>query len=508
MQTTEELCHHFSILGDICLLDYDGWKLSENFPPLYAKIYEPQETKPIPDADIVPRSKTFDLIDSIISKHHVRFVAGLRTADEGYRFLDKGAQYAVLDAHLIDSIISKHHVRFVAGLRTADEGYRFLDKGAQYAVLDAHLIDEIKQLPRERVYAVVMIDTEHGDVSAPFSQLWQHVSGFIVHRNYGAGGSSSRQNALTSVLLVRLFYELKQCIPEGTPAAQHPRLLLSGGIDNEAEIKNLSTVGADGIVGSALMTGALPAADLVCATLTSDRADGLYTTVVVDEAGVCLGLVYSNKESIAASIAEHKGIYHSRKRGLWRKGDTSGASQDLLRIQADCDNDTLRFTVHQNGAGFCHLERWTCFDEAHGIPGLMRTLAQRLHDAPAGSYTKRLFDDDKLLTAKLHEEADELMEAVTVESKTVEDAAGEAADVLYFALVAATKKGVTLADIERQLDRRSLRVRRRAGNAKPKYIEKQTSPAPAIAPTTAEPNPQSADVVEDRGHLEKRARYF
>ena len=36
------------------------------------------------------------------------------------------------------------------------------------------------------------------------------------------------------------------------------------------------------------------------------------------------------------------------------------------------------------------------------------TLAQRLVDAPAGSYTKRLFDDEKLLRDKLVEEAQEL----------------------------------------------------------------------------------------------------
>jgi hypothetical protein len=32
-----------------------------------------------------------------------------------------------------------------------------------------------------------------------------------------------------------------------------------------------------------------------------------------------------------------------------------------------------------------------------GIPGLVRTLLERRVNAPAGSYTKRLFDDAKLL---------------------------------------------------------------------------------------------------------------
>lgn len=29
--------------------------------------------------------------------------------------------------------------------------------------------------------------------------------------------------------------------------------------------------------------------------------------------------------------------------------------QELLRIDLDCDRDSLKFVVHQNGTGFCHL---------------------------------------------------------------------------------------------------------------------------------------------------------
>ena len=45
--------------------------------------------------------------------------------------------------------------------------------------------------------------------------------------------------------------------------------------------------------------------------------------------------------------------------------------------------------------------------------------------------------------------------------------AGEVADVLYFALVAASRGGISLAEVERILDERALRVTRRKGDAKP-----------------------------------------
>jgi hypothetical protein len=68
------------------------------------------------------------------------------------------------------------------------------------------------------------------------------------------------------------------------------------------------------------------------------------------------------------------GIYWSRRRGLWQKGLTSGAGQDLLKVELDCDADCARFVVHQHGDGFCHLQRRTCwpaFGDVGGIPALL-----------------------------------------------------------------------------------------------------------------------------------------
>ena len=81
----------------------------------------------------------------------------------------------------------------------------------------------------------------------------------------------------------------------------------------------------------------------------TDRPDGLMTTVVTREDGVALGLVYSNPTSLAAALEAGRGVYWSRSKGeggaLWRKGDTSGAYQTLLRVELDCDRDAIRFTV-------------------------------------------------------------------------------------------------------------------------------------------------------------------
>lgn len=84
---------------------------------------------------------------------------------------------------------------------------------------------------------------------------------------------------------------------------------------------------------------------------TSDRADKLIPTVVTDERGIALGLVYSSQESFAESLKTGTGVYQSRKRGLWYKGATSGDTQELVRVSLDCDLDCLKFVVRQKGRG-------------------------------------------------------------------------------------------------------------------------------------------------------------
>lgn len=217
---------------------------------------------------------------------------------------------------------------------------------------------------------------------------------------------------------------------------------------------------------------------------TSDRQDGLVPTVVTDESGVALGLAYSSQESLLEALKTQKGVYQSRKRGLWVKGATSGDTQQLVRVSLDCDSDTLRFVVKQKGR-FCHLDQFGCFGDLRGIPALEQTLQSRKQSAPQGSYTARLFSDEKLLRAKIMEEAEELCNA-----KSPQDVAFEAADLIYFALTKAIGAGVSLADIEANLDAKSLKVTRRTGNAKGKWAEKegiQTAPA----------KPQQAERAQD-----------
>ena len=90
---------------------------------------------------------------------------------------------------------------------------------------------------------------------------------------------------------------------------------------------------------------------LITSAISSDRTDGLFPTVVTDENGITLGLVYSNEKSIEVALQTGRGVYHSRRHGLWFKGQESGHTQELINIFMDCDADALQFNVRQSGAG-------------------------------------------------------------------------------------------------------------------------------------------------------------
>ncbi|HZW08317.1 MAG TPA: histidinol dehydrogenase, partial [Phycisphaerales bacterium] len=197
-------------------------------------------------------------------------------------------------------------------------------------------------------------------------------------------------------------------------------------------------------------------------------------------------------ESLRAAVAERRGVYYSRSRqALWRKGESSGDTQDLLRIDIDCDRDALRFTVRQRGRGFCHTGARTCFGDSRGLHALARRLAQPPESRDPASYTSRLLRDPALLASKLREEAAELCDA-----QAPDDIAHEAADVLYFTLARLAAAGVSLDAVERELDRRALKVSRRPGDAKMQHGEhgehagrntEANTPAPASTPCPPAP---------------------
>ena len=355
--------------------------------------------------------------------------------------------------------------RVGGGIRDLETAHHWLNAGAEKIIIGTKASPEfLKQLPKERLMAA--LDARHGEVVTEgwtkktgvriedrILALSPYVSGFLITFVEREGRLQG-----TDLTYVKKLRELTSV-----------RLTIAGGVTTVKEIADLDALGADAQVGMALYKGQMDLGEAICAPLQniskhqgSKNANGsLWPTVVVNEMGVALGLVWSDQESLCAAVKQQKGIYHSRSRGLWIKGETSGATQELLEISHDCDRDALCFRVRQKAPGFCHLEAWTCFGEDRGLPKLFRLLQNRKKSAPKKSYTKRLFTEKNLLHSKIVEEAKELTRA-----KNKKEVILEASDVLYFTLVKMAKAGVSLQDVCDELDFRALKITRRGGEAK------------------------------------------
>ncbi|CAG8440378.1 5072_t:CDS:2 [Ambispora leptoticha] len=345
---------------------------------------------------------------------------------------------------------------------------KLLDSGAAKIVLPASTLLKEKQLfseiSSERLAASISVSSVSEQSISDLSGL---VSSFVIN-------IEEENIALENVIKnLENFIKLAashQNINDGKVPAKFAIILPQNFKYSFDAIRQISSIGADLIIPFENLSldssdsTTINIADVLSCQLTSDRSDGLFTTIVVDERNTALGVVYSSAESLREAVKSGKGVYQSRKRGLWYKGATSGATQDLKKIEIDCDGDALKFIVTQHGSGFCHLNTRSCFGTDVGLTALEKTLQSRKIAAPVGSYSHRLFQNPDLLRSKIMEEADELCAATSKE-----DIAWEAADLIYFILVKCIGNGVSLADIEAQLDKRAKKVSRRPGNAKPQW---------------------------------------
>ena len=369
------------------------------------------------------------------------------------------------NGELIRELLTLARCRVGGGIRDVQAARGWLDAGAAKVILGTAATPEIlSELPRERTIAA--LDAKDGEVV---------VEGWVKPTGKGIIERIHELRSLVSGFLVT-FVEIEgtlsglnasRVIPIVQAAGSYCRVTAAGGVKSANEVGALDKIGADAQVGMAIYQGLMDTADAYAACLTTDRADKLWPTVICDEFGTALGLAYSSAESLREAVRTQRGVYYSRSRqSIWRKGETSGSTQELLRIDTDCDRDTLRFIVRQTGTGFCHTGTHTCWGQHIGLSSLQSRLQSiaalaASGQSPAGSYTSRLLTDHELLASKIREESRELTEAQDREHIT-----REAADLTYFATTLLTKHGISLSDVGTELDRRALKLSRRGGESK------------------------------------------
>ena len=200
-------------------------------------------------------------------------------------------------------------------------------------------------------------------------------------------------------------------------------------------------------------------------------AHGLVAAIVQDaRTGEVLTLAWMSAESLAQTLTTGRTTFWSRSRQeLWVKGATSGNTQSVKAVRIDCDRDALLVRVEPAGPA-CHTGAVSCFSAPlHGAPqgpkspgetlaALEGVLRHRRTTPPPGSYTGKLFADETLRHKKVGEEATELIIASLRGSK--DEIAGEAADLVFHALVLLQAHGMGLEDV-------AVKLREREGKRRP-----------------------------------------
>jgi phosphoribosyl-ATP pyrophosphohydrolase/phosphoribosyl-AMP cyclohydrolase len=184
-------------------------------------------------------------------------------------------------------------------------------------------------------------------------------------------------------------------------------------------------------------------------TLAWNKHDGLLPAIVQDANTLrVLMLGYMDRAALLATLESGLVTFFSRSRGVqWTKGETSGHVLRLVRLEADCDRDTLLVQALPEGPT-CHLGRSSCFADAPGdvLAALDATIGTREQTRPPGSYTTALFEAGlPRIAQKVGEEGVETaLAAVTVDSDAL---CGEAADLMYHLLVLLRARGLSLRDV-------------------------------------------------------------
>ncbi|MGN0547698.1 MAG: bifunctional phosphoribosyl-AMP cyclohydrolase/phosphoribosyl-ATP diphosphatase HisIE [Acutalibacteraceae bacterium] len=194
------------------------------------------------------------------------------------------------------------------------------------------------------------------------------------------------------------------------------------------------------------------------------NSHGLIPAIVQDYySKKVLMLAYMNKESLDITIKEGKTCFYSRSRQcLWRKGETSGNTQQVVSIRTDCDRDTLLIEVIKAGPA-CHTGSESCFFEDIVAPeteefsyeNLYKMLVGRKTEKKEGSYTTYLFEKgtDKILK-KVGEECTEVIIAAKGGDKA--ETVFEIADLLYHITVMMIDAGITIDEVTAELAKRHI----------------------------------------------------
>lgn len=369
---------------------------------------------------------------------------------------DKYGEIAVIDldaamgkgenVEMMKTLVKRAECRVGGGIRSVEKAKEFITLGAKKVIIGstafennqinhAFLQELVRQIGRPRI--IIAVDSREGKI---VTRGWKHQTDiplFDAVKQLEPYASEflftcvEREGTMTGANFDQIR-ELKRTTKRLITAA--------GGVATLDEITQIADIGADVQLGMALYTGKVNLTDAFIECLDWKKMD-LMPTITQDEAGQVLMVAYCNKDALKKAFTTGNMTYFSRSRqNLWTKGETSGNTQKLVRMRADCDRDTLLVTVKQRGAA-CHNDTYTCFGDRR--PTLQEICADDVERAQANAL------NEAQTLEKLRAAGQEFGKAAAPEAVI-----STAAELLEGVSAFLAQRGVNIEDVLAELARR------------------------------------------------------
>jgi phosphoribosyl-ATP pyrophosphohydrolase/phosphoribosyl-AMP cyclohydrolase len=353
---------------------------------------------------------------------------------------------------LIEQLLRQRPCRVGGGIRDEETARGYLAAGATKIILGTSASqDWVKKLPRQAlIFAIDAKDdylTTHG---------WKKTQDVKVLDIIADWAQHCGEFLYTQVKKEGMMQGIDQARIQGVIEASPIPVTVAGGITSYEDLQWINQHGANSQIGMAIYSGKMSLNEAFECLVDFDKLPLMPTVVQDVDSGKVLMMAYSSKASLRHALTTRTGTYFSRSRNeIWTKGLTSGNTQKLIQVDVDCDGDTLLFLVKQTNNA-CHFDRYSCFAsqrQEYSLSYLDEVLTERqaaAQNSSQKSFSQQLFTDKNLQIEKLNEECAELIEAS--EHNHVR---WEAADLLFFALVMAKAKGVSIQEIINDLRSRN-----------------------------------------------------
>ena len=351
---------------------------------------------------------------------------------------------------LIEQMLRKTPCRVGGGIRDLKIAKAYLAAGASKIILGTSAsADFVKKLPKNSL--VFAIDAK-GDYLTTHG--WQQTGNEKIVDIIAELAKNCGEFLYTQVKNEGMMAGIDKLRIEQIIKASPIPVTVAGGISSYQDLQWINNKGANSQIGMAIYSGAMQLDKAFMSLVDFGKMDLIPTITQDAKTGKVLMMAYSSKESLQLALSQRTGTYFSRSRQeLWTKGLTSGNVQKLVHVDVDCDGDTILFQVEQYGSA-CHFERYSCFASQtknyslNYLDEIFETRLAEVNDKP--SFTQQLFASQELQIEKLEEECQELIEATQHNHVR-----WEAADLLFFTLVMAKSKGVSITEIVNDLRSRN-----------------------------------------------------